>query len=173
MKKKVFFVIVLIAAALLFVWQYSKGAVSAIMSKPGGNGFFPPLTNLTKRLCDGYGCGDFGASRDNGARTHKGQDYLTQIGQDVFSPISGTARVFYPYKGNDKLKGVEIKDGALKVKIMYLEPDFDVFNGAEIEKGQYIGAAQSLQSKYPGIPNHIHLELWVFEKAVNPNDYFL
>ena len=123
-----------------------------------------------RRKCDRYGCGNFGASRDGGSRQHKGMDVLTKEGQVVFAPFGGKIRLFKPYAGDNSLDGIEIQGNTFKVKLMYVQPA--VSDGDTVKAGQVIGWAQSLQSKYPGISDHIHCEVWAYGKALNPDGYF-
>ncbi len=65
-----------------------------------------------KRTPDAFGSGDFGASRDGGARTHNGQDYSAVPGSTVLSPVAGKVmKLGYPYGDDLSYRYVEIKDG--------------------------------------------------------------
>ena len=123
-----------------------------------------------RRKCDGFGCGNFGASRDGGNRKHMGMDVLTKQGQPVFAPFGGTIRNFKAYENDSSLDGVQIQGNTFKVKLMYVQPARE--NGAKVNAGDVIGWAQSLQPKYPGISDHIHCEVWAYGKALNPDTYF-
>ncbi|MEZ5626335.1 MAG: hypothetical protein R3E34_02230 [Rhodocyclaceae bacterium] len=67
----------------------------------------------------------------------------------------------YPY-ANDTVLSVMIeglrRHGGLEIKIFYMTPA-DGMVGQSVTAGQTIGSAQSLLAKYPGITNHIHLEI--------------
>lgn len=132
--------------------------------------FRPFIKPFIRRKCDRYGCGTFGASRDGGSRKHNGMDVISREGQPVFAPFGGKVRTFNPYKGYTALDGIEISGRVYKVKLMYVLPA--VNNGDIVKAGQVIGWAQSLQSKYPGIPDHIHCEVWASGRALNPSGYF-
>lgn len=127
------------------------------------------VSNQKSRIRDAYGSGQYGSSRDGGVRTHKGIDIIVLPGEKIFSPIKGNiVKEAMPY-GNDPsykgivLKGVEQWDG-YELKIFYVE---GLFNGIAIEL-QEIGAAQNLTLKYPGITNHIHLEVKYNGVQVDP-----
>jgi len=63
-----------------------------------------------------------------------------------------------PY-GDRKFSGIIIRsDDGHEARILYVEPS--VGPGAKVEAGQTIGTAQNLQSRYPGIINHVHTEIW-------------
>lgn len=132
--------------------------------------FFPPVQPLVPRKCDSWGCGHFGASRDGGKRKHKGQDYLVTPGQIVYAPISGVVTTGPAYASglHPELRLIKITDGATVVNIMYALPG----TGGYVAKGERIGTAQSLQSVYKGIPDHIHVEVSIAGVKVDPAQYF-
>ena len=126
-----------------------------------GRADFANPTGREARGHDAYGGGEFGASRDGGSRRHQGVDYRARPGQPVRAPISGyVTKIGYAYPGDLSLKFVEITNPALKVsaRVFYVDPKVE--EGQAVEIGRPIGAAHSLQQKYPdGMTNHIHLEL--------------
>ncbi len=125
------------------------------------------------RECDPAGCGYFGASRDHGVRTHKGIDIVVQKGQNVYSPIAGKIRLSYPYD-NHKLKGVEVSgNGNEKIQIFYFNPV--VKNNDIVEKGQFLGKAQSVSEYYnsPNMTDHLHVQMKINNQIVNPTPYFV
>jgi len=112
------------------------------------------------RQWDAYGSGQFGAPRDGGARRHAGEDYTAEADQVVVAPISGfVTKIGYPYADDPQLRYVEITNPALKIsaRVFYVHPEVQV--GAAIAIRAPIGTAQSLQARYPGIINHVHLEI--------------
>lgn len=112
------------------------------------------------RGVDAFGSGDFGARRDAGKRTHHGVDYVAFVGQKVRAPISGeVSRVGYAYRGIGGLRVVEIVNPETKftARVLYVEPTVAV--GDVVVAGEEIGAAQDLSGRYPGITNHVHVEL--------------
>jgi hypothetical protein len=121
---------------------------------------FANPTGAAPRGHDRYGDGYFHASRDGGARAHEGVDYDSRAGQEVMAPISGyVAHIGYAYPGDERFKYVEIDNPALRLqaRVFYVEPTVQL--GDSIELGRPIGAARSLQGRYPGITDHVHLEV--------------
>ena len=121
---------------------------------------FANPTGLAPRGHDAFGDGFFHASRDGGARAHEGVDYVSEAGQTVAAPISGyVSRIGYAYPGDSRYRYVEIQNPALRLeaRVFYVEPDVAV--GDTVALGHPIGRARSLQGRYPGITDHIHLEL--------------
>lgn len=109
---------------------------------------------------DSFGDGYFHARRDGGARSHEGVDYDSRPGQEVAAPISGyVARIGYAYPGDERFKYVEIDNPALhlQARVFYVDPAVKV--GDTVELGRPIGVAHSLQRRYAGITDHVHLEI--------------
>ena len=136
------------------VWQ------GADIDGDGRDDFANP-TGQEMRGHDAYGEGEFGASRDGGSRRHEGVDFKADAGQDVKAPISGyVTKIGYAYPGDRTLKFVEITNPALRyaARVFYVNPQVEV--GDSVAIGHTIGAAHSLQKKYPrGMTNHVHLEI--------------
>jgi murein DD-endopeptidase MepM/ murein hydrolase activator NlpD len=121
---------------------------------------FANPTGGVPRGHDEFGDGQFGARRDGGAREHEGVDYVAQAGQDVAAPISGyVTKIGYAYAGSSDLKFVEISNPALGyvARAFYVKASVEV--GQAVRLGEVIGQDQSLQKHYPGITNHVHLEV--------------
>ena len=121
---------------------------------------FANPTGGAPRGHDEFGDGQFGARRDGGAREHEGVDYVAKAGQDVQAPISGyVTKIGYAYAGSSDLKFVEISNPALGyvARAFYVNPGVEV--GQTVRLGEVIGTDQSLQKHYPGITNHVHLEV--------------
>lgn len=126
-----------------------------------GRADFANPTGHEPRAHDVYGDGEFGARRDGGSRRHEGVDYMARAGQEVDAPLSGyVTKIGYAYPGDSNLKFVEITNPALNyaARVFYVNPTVQV--GDAVAIGQPIGAAHSLQRKYPGgMTDHVHLEL--------------
>jgi murein DD-endopeptidase MepM/ murein hydrolase activator NlpD len=126
-----------------------------------GKADFANPTGQAPRAHDVYGDGEFGASRDGGARPHEGVDFRAHAGQAVEAPISGyVTKIGYAYPGDETLKFVEITNPALhyEARVFYVDPQVEV--GDTVAVGHPIGAAHTLQRRYPGgMTDHIHLEL--------------
>jgi murein DD-endopeptidase MepM/ murein hydrolase activator NlpD len=121
---------------------------------------FANPTGQAPRTHDAFGCGDFGASRDGGVREHEGVDYAARAGQAALAPISGfVTKVGYAYSGDNSLKFVEITNPAIGyvARAFYVDPSVAV--GQALRLGQPIGRVVSLQGHYPGITDHVHLEV--------------
>ena len=117
-------------------------------------------THGAMRGGDVFGSGDFGASRDGGKRRHEGVDYVIAPGAPVHSPIAGeVARLGYAYRGEGGYRIVEIVNSETKIKarVLYVAPSVEV--GDVVVAGEEIGTAQDLNARYPGITNHVHVEL--------------
>ncbi len=126
-----------------------------------GAGDFANPTGAAPRGHDHFGDGRFGARRDGGTRRHEGVDYAAVADQTVGAPISGfVTKIGYAYGGDDSLKFVEITNPAIGyvARAFYVDPSVQV--GQAVRLGQSIGAAASLQSHYPGITDHVHLEIF-------------
>jgi murein DD-endopeptidase MepM/ murein hydrolase activator NlpD len=121
---------------------------------------FANPTGAAPRGHDEFGEGQFGARRDGGSRSHEGVDYVAVAGQDVKAPISGyVTKIGFAYAGSPDLKFVEITNPALGYvsRAFYVSPDVEV--GEAVRLGQAIGTVESLQGHYPGITDHVHLEV--------------
>jgi len=125
----------------------------------GASDFANP-TGAAPRGHDDFGDGFFGARRDGGSRAHEGVDYVAQAGQAVQAPMSGyVTKIGYAYAGDTELKFVEITNPALgyAARAFYVSPGVEV--GQTVRLGQPIGKVESLQGHYPGITDHVHLEI--------------
>lgn len=121
---------------------------------------FANPTGAAPRGHDDFGQGQFGARRDGGSRSHEGVDYTAVAGQHVQAPISGyVTKIGYAYAGAADLKFVEITNPALGyvARAFYISPGVEV--GQTVRLGQAIGRVASLQAHYPGITDHVHLEV--------------
>lgn len=129
-----------------------------------------PVDTLSYRLTDVHGQGHFGASR--GSRTHDGVDIVAKNGEPVYAPISGLiSKLPFPYTGNTTFKGIDIEKDNKKVRLFYVNPVVGV--SQQVRKGQLIGYAQNIESKYTGITNHVHLEYSINNTKVDPKEYLV
>lgn len=125
-----------------------------------GSADFANPTGAAPRGHDDFGDGYFGARRDSGTRAHEGVDYVARAGQAVHAPMSGyVTKIGYAYAGDTELKFVEITNPALgyAARAFYVDPDVEV--GQTVRLGQSIGKVEGLQDHYPGITDHVHLEI--------------
>lgn len=129
---------------------------------------FANPTGAAPRQHDAFGDGYFGARRDGGSRAHEGVDYKAAAGQAVRAPMSGyVTKIGYAYAGDTALTFVEITNPALgyAARAFYVEPAVEV--GQTVRLGDTIGAVESLQGHYPGITDHVHLEILDRGERVN------
>lgn len=97
---------------------------------------------------DPHGDGNFGASRDGGARFHDGEDAVVQLGQTIVSPINGfVEKVDYPYATDLAWTGIQIANDFIRAEIWYMEPKLSLL-GKWVNIGDYIGKAQAISMKY-------------------------
>ena len=133
-----------------------------------GAGDFVNPTGQAPRLHDAFGNGEFGASRDGGSRHHEGVDYAAAADQAVNAPISGfVTKIGYAYGGDDSLRFVEITNPAIGyvARVFYVDPGVAI--GQAVRLGEAIGTVASLQSHYPGITDHVHLEVMKSGERLN------
>lgn len=132
---------------------------------------FARINDSPTRQLDAHGSGQFGASR--GARRHQGLDIVARAGEQVKSPIDGDVmREALPYPADPRYRGVVIrgtgKFAGYEVKMFYVE---GLFCG-QVKAGQVVGSAQNLGDKYPGITNHVHLEVRYKGAVVSPLEMY-
>jgi biotin carboxyl carrier protein len=113
------------------------------------------------RGSDPQGSGAYGASRRNnqGAYSHEGVDIVYQPGETVTAPISGTVgKIGFPYDPQDPKK-----------EIIVTSIDPTVKEGDSVTAGQTpLGISQDLAPAFPGITNHVHVEVSQGGHKVNP-----
>lgn len=110
-------------------------------------------------------------------RQHEGIDIVTIPNQPIVAPFTCTVmRVADPYddKKDSTLLGLLIRhmgDPSIEVKFLYVEPS-RAHVGHTVTKGTVIGRAQSMQHLYPGITDHVHVEVWLHGQRVDPTPFF-
>ena len=113
-------------------------------------------TELSIRGTDSWGQGHYGASR--GDRTHKGIDYVAEVGAEVYPDVSGiVTKIGYPYSDDLSYKYVQISSGGYHYRYFYLEPV--VLVGQAVSPDTVIGTVQNLDRRYAGITPHVHKEV--------------
>lgn len=132
---------------------------------------FSPMTSGPTRRTDPWGSGQYGAGR--GQRTHQGLDIVARPGEAIRCPIEGdVVREAHPYPNEPRFSGVVIRGKGVwsgyEVKVFYVN---GVFSG-DAKPGQVLGHAQDLSGRYPGITNHVHVEVRQHGRALSPNDLF-
>ena len=134
---------------------------------------FAKINDNPTRQMDGYGSGQFNASRDGGKRHHQGLDVVSRPGEPVKSPIDGDVIAeSVPYKNDPRYRGVRIRGtgrhAGYEVKMFYLQ---GLFCGP-VKAGDVVGYAQNLEEKYPGITNHVHMEVRQHGVLLSPLDLY-
>ena len=111
------------------------------------------LFRAADRGVDIFGSGDFGAPR--GDRVHTGTDFRCV----VVAPVAGeVTKIGYPYSDDLSYRYVQITDSdGYDVRCFYVDPSVQV--GDRVVVGTEIGTMQSLQGRYPGIIDHVHVEV--------------
>ncbi|XP_029383045.1 leukocyte cell-derived chemotaxin-2-like [Echeneis naucrates] len=121
-----------------------------------------------KRTSDMWGSGHYGASR--GDRIHKGVDIRCEDGDDVFAPFDVTVdRKLKVYSHNRYAaidEGMELWGEGLCFKLFYVRPDQ---TSGSVKKGERIGTMLPMQTVYPGITSHIHVQMC---DRTDPTQYF-
>ncbi|KAM6322513.1 myeloid protein 1-like [Podargus strigoides] len=115
--------------------------------------------NPTNRIrgCDRYGCGRFGADRQNGKGKHVGVDVICADGATVYAPFSGqlSGPIRFFHNGNAIDDGVQISGSGYCVKLVCIHP---IRYHGQIRQGQQLGRMLPMQKVFPGITSHIHVE---------------
>lgn len=134
-------------------------------------------TGRPMRTTDAHGSGFFRARR-GGGRTHEGIDLVAAPESLVRPPFPCSGeRIARPYgDGGPADLGVLLRGvgewEAFQAKLFYVRPFTDVV-GQAIKPGEPIGIALSLQRRYPGITDHVHLTLMKEGEVVDPTPYLL
>ncbi|XP_067312643.1 leukocyte cell-derived chemotaxin-2-like [Pseudorasbora parva] len=115
---------------------------------------------------DKWGDGYYGASR--GGRKHMGLDIVCADGDTVYAPfdvkLDGKAT---PYKKNNAINdGINLIGKGLCFKLFYVKPDR--YSGT-LKKGAKLGTLLPMQSVYPGITSHVHVQM---RDKSDPTKYF-
>ena len=121
------------------------------------------------RGCDKFGCGHYGASR--GTRKHIGLDIKGSQGDCVYAPIDGkVTKLGYAYSDDLSFRYVEITGDRYKVRVFYTLPTVRLVE--DICEGEIIGTVQTLNNRYEGITDHVHVEVRKGSKLLNPEQFF-
>jgi hypothetical protein len=128
---------------------------------------------MKSRGRDKYGDGQPGSPRDGGIRIHDGLDIVASPTQKIMSPIGGLIiREAFPYKDDLSMRGILVRGTqnyvGWEIKLFYV---LGLFSGP-VRAGGLIGHAQDLSRKYPGITNHVHLEVFRNGLRVDPREPF-
>ena len=116
-------------------------------------------------------------SSDGRSRRHEGLDLLAAPGSPILAPFDGfLVRIAdpYPQQKDASLLGLLLQSNEqpeLEVKILYCDPIRSLI-GKPVSRGALLARSQSLQSLYPGIRDHIHVEVWISGMRVDPTSLF-
>lgn len=141
-----------------------------------GDDYLVNPTGLGIRSDEG-GAGHWDAPR--GHRLHKGIDFSTIDGQNIFSPVNGKVRNFYGQTTGYPM--IQIYPSNLNIGFDYIEilyagapKGIQLWSFRNITAGDVIGKSISLQSL--GYPNnvgpHIHLQIWRDGVRIDPTPFF-
>ncbi|KAF3703988.1 Leukocyte cell-derived chemotaxin-2 [Channa argus] len=122
----------------------------------------------TKRTSDNWGKGSYGAPR--GTRKHLGLDIVCKDGSAVYAPfdvtLNGKVTVYTDPAKSAINSGINLQGQGLCFKLFYVNPDR---TSGSVRKGERIGTMMPMQSVYPGITSHVHVQMC--DKS-NPTQYF-
>lgn len=129
------------------------------------------ITHADPRGTDKWGSGAFGASR--GKHKHEGIDYRADPG-DLCLPMKPgvVTKVGYPYANDFSFRYVEVEDfEGYKARYFYVDPV--VKEGDHVSLLSPLGVVQSLNGRYPGIKDHVHVEVISPDnRVINPESYY-
>ncbi|XP_077590824.1 leukocyte cell-derived chemotaxin-2-like [Stigmatopora nigra] len=122
----------------------------------------------TRRGSDSWGQGRYGASR--GGRSHQGLDINCDDGSVVYAPfdvtLNGRVIVYNDPKKAAINNGINMEGEGLCFKFFYVKPDKVA---GTVSKGQRLGVMMNMQSVYPGITSHVHVQMC---DRSDPTGYF-
>lgn len=137
-------------------------------------------------ICDVRGWDDWGSGAylsSRGGRKHNGEDLVCDGGTIILSPIDGTVSradgIVYPDPALRDWTYIQItdKDGN-HCRHMYVSNFFGLEICQRVKRGQPIGIAQGIESRYQAsetkgpMIGHIHFEVKNRRgKHINPNEY--
>lgn len=101
---------------------------------------------------------------------HKAIDFVAEEGTDVFAVLDGkVVEVSYNYLMGNIVK-LDVGNG-LVVVYKSLDNNVEVKNGDTVKKGQVIGHVGNTAKSESEDGAHLHLETWLNNTNVDPNDY--
>lgn len=120
-------------------------------------------TQLLRIRNDEAGSGEFGSSRDGGARTHSGVDFVSKPDSPVLAPVTGkVSKLGYPYGNDLSYRYVQITDEEGNAhRLFYVKPSKNLAIGQPVTQYDPIGTAQDVSRRYPdrGMTPHVHYEI--------------
>ncbi|KAM4621491.1 leukocyte cell-derived chemotaxin-2-like [Polymixia lowei] len=125
-------------------------------------------SNNRRRTSDRWGQGRYGAPR--GSRVHRGLDIVCSDGATVYAPfdvtLNGKLTVYTDPKKEAINSGINLSGQGLCFKLFYVKPDR---TSGRVRKGERIGTMLPMQSVYPGITSHVHVQMC---DRSDPTKYF-
>lgn len=112
----------------------------------------------------------FGASRDGGARSHEGIDIGAPQGTPIVAAIAGRVTAA-GWLGSNPGNGVKIDHSSGYLTKYFHLSSISVHTGQQVNAGQVIGTVGKTGNAQT-TPPHLHFELWINGRAVNPVSYF-
>ncbi|XP_077358037.1 leukocyte cell-derived chemotaxin-2-like [Festucalex cinctus] len=121
-----------------------------------------------QRISDTWGQGHYKAPR--GTRTHDGLDIACNDDSEVYAPFDVTLKrgvIVYTDPSKAAINnGIQMEGQGLCFKLFYVNPDK---TSGFVSQGQRIGVMLPMQSVYPGITSHVHVQMC--DKS-DPSGYF-
>lgn len=109
-------------------------------------------------------------------RRHEGIDALAVVDTPFLCPVGALfARIVDPYsdKRDDVLSGLLLRIApGFELRFLYVDPIKELV-GQYVGRGTVLGTVQSLQDMYPGILDHVHCEVWLNGRRVDPTPYLV
>jgi hypothetical protein len=158
-KRSVILATIGVFATAILLWP--KRAIASIEAATSADYMFGDvIPGNPYRGCDSQGCGAYKASR--GTREHEGLDIAATVGSKAYTPIAGTVtRQTRVYASDSRYTGIVIAGTGYfvgyEVKVFYIGNM--PMAGTMLPKGAVIGFVQNIAAKYPGLKNHIHIEI--------------
>ncbi|XP_041818767.1 leukocyte cell-derived chemotaxin-2-like [Chelmon rostratus] len=122
----------------------------------------------SRRISDRWGQGHYGARRVN--REHKGLDIVCNDGSIVYAPFDATLHgnvIVYTDTSKAAINnGINLRANGLCFKLFYVQPDR---TSGSVRKGERLGIMLPMQSVYPGITSHVHVQMC---DRSDPTKYF-
>lgn len=141
--------------------------VATVVRKGSKNPYYDGITFLGRPLKGGYISSYYGENRITS--NHKGLDIANNLGEDVMASFEGKViSAGYNNGGYGNLVIIQHSDD-MKTYYAHLN-DIYVSEGQQVKKGEVIGEVGS--TGYSTGP-HLHFELRVNEKPVNPLNYII
>ncbi|XP_044034182.1 leukocyte cell derived chemotaxin 2, tandem duplicate 1 [Siniperca chuatsi] len=123
----------------------------------------------SRRTSDSWGAGNYGARRGN--RNHEGLDIRCSDGSAVYAPfdvtLHGKVTVYTDPAKAAINNGINLRGEGLCFKLFYVNP---IQTSGSVRKGERIGTMLPMQSVYPGITSHVHVQMC--DRKIDPTQYF-